>query len=520
MFGILVGGEYLGIIEVGSSGSIDVIACVAPVETGHVNLVGKFSNTATGSRQEDCTISFHASPISIRITVDFPSSIGRSRSTRSELETSRQRPIIGEDNQTRDTIDSTNTTLFSSVSTAQEEIAEFINTEKSPSTSLVTAISNLIVLTPIIVGSVDTSIITETILGVVDVGHVREFAIETAGTPTKEVNSGVSVGVGIRGSKIVILMLGELPSTGSTNILKVTFCKIDLLACTDGEKTINSTSGNVTRLSGNEVERVLTQRNLRNLATIDIQANEVVIGVLGANTTILSSNGDSQRGVGIVGEVHVEIVTIGDVLSGSADQRSGVGAIRNEVDGGSITIHNDGELTVDGSIGGNVNARNANTILLKREFQSTAEVFERKILIIGDSIHGEASQRTIHGVLNSGEINCGGSNCNASGEDCRIRSITSVTAHESESSGSGFSCRLGTVDGATSGTINGNLIASDPFDTFTIQNSLAILESARLLNSIELSNALILLARSHCQGETHKGEKGNKSSFHFFCVFF
>ena len=100
MFGILVSGEYLGIIEVGSSGSIDVIACVAPVETGHVNFVGKFSNTATGSRQEDCTISFHASPISIRIAVDFPSSIGRSRSTRSELETSRQRPIIGKDNQT------------------------------------------------------------------------------------------------------------------------------------------------------------------------------------------------------------------------------------------------------------------------------------------------------------------------------------------------------------------------------------------------------------------------------------
>ena len=56
MFGILVGGEYLGIIEVGSSGSIDVIACVAPVETGHVNLVGKFSNTATGSRQPQGTV--------------------------------------------------------------------------------------------------------------------------------------------------------------------------------------------------------------------------------------------------------------------------------------------------------------------------------------------------------------------------------------------------------------------------------------------------------------------------------
>ena len=519
MFGILVGGKYLSIIEVGSSSFVSVIADIRPVATNGLNIYSKLTFTDTGSGQEDCAISLHKSPFSIGVAVDFPSSISNSRGTRCELETSRHCPIIGKDNQTRDTIDGTNTTFCSSVRTADKEITELGNIEESPLVSLVTAISNSIVNTPIVVSPGNASVVTETILGVVDAGHIGEFAIKTAGTPTKEVDSGVSGGVGISGSKIVILMLSELPSTGSSNILEVTFCKIDLLACADGEKTVNGTSRNISGFSGNEVEGVLTQRNLRNLAAIDVQTNKVAVSALGANTTILSSDSDSQRGVRVVRQVHVEIVTIGDVLSSSANQRSGVGATRNEVDGGGITVHDDGVLTVDSSIGGNVNAGNTDTILLERELQGTTEVLERKILIVGNGIHGETSQRAILGVLDSGESNSGGSHSYAGGEDSSIRSITSITTHERESGRSGFDCGLGSVDSTSCSAINSNLIARDPFDTFTIQNSLTILKGARLLNSVELCNALILLARSHCQGETHKGEKGNKSSFHFLCVF-
>ena len=226
------------------------------------------------------------------------------------------------------------------------------------------------------------------------------------------------------------------------------------------------------------------------------------VGGLGAILAVVGVHFNLQSRVAVGGQVDVEVGTVVNSLSCGAGEDGGVGAVRHIVQFGNATGKVNAESTVNLRVGGDGNSADIGVGLGEMQFQHTAEIFERKLIVCTLCIHGELIDRTRNVGLCDWECNIRA----VSGQCGRIegaeRAVACLTAHIIEYSHCGGALRRGGVDAAsTISAVDGNLVAFHPVESSAVEDGLTALVGAALHRCAELGAVAHLLLLAGGKGQ-------------------
>ena len=212
----------------------------------------------------------------------------------------------------------------------------------------------------------------------------------------------------VGGDTVVVALVLGVAKTPSV-VLKndVTFGEVDLLGVGDRDETVDEGVGS--EIGGNVEGEVAAAGDG------DGGTSGSGLHALGIVVTI---DGDLQVLVVTGGQCDKEVVAVGDVLRGGANESGGGGAVGAVGKGGFFTAVVDVESTVDGGLGSDFDFVDADILLLEVDLQSTAEVFEGEVLIGGGGNHGEVGHEVaVLGLLEGRKSDVAGAVGQGSGID-------------------------------------------------------------------------------------------------------